>query len=188
MPLNKETNWIKWVQNCYIGFIWTKFIHKSDFISADITDSIYWLSYYPSLSVIDLSESTRRYPVSSHSALVYPSVVVHKRTSLKCSFLLWKSPAYLARLTWMVCLVVWVLWRINLCRLFNAKFCLYVYTFNQRFRNEYLVGKIFYKQDFIFFFFFTWLSSFNSSYFFVQPCLSQEGQNVIYFDVFEQFG
>ena len=37
----------------------------------------------------------------------------------------------------------------NLCRLFNAKFCLYVYTFNQWFLNEYLVGKIFYKQDFI---------------------------------------
>ena len=31
----------------------------------------------------------------------------------------------------------------------------------------------------------TWLTSFNSSYSFVQPCLSQEGQNVIYFDVFE---
>ena len=42
---------------------------------------------------------------------------------------------------------VWVLWRINLCRLF--KFCLYVYTFNQKYLNEYLVGKIFYKQDFI---------------------------------------
>ena len=38
-------------------------------------------------------------------------------------------------------LVVWVLWRINLCRLFNAKFCLYVYTFNQRFLNEYLGKK-----------------------------------------------
>ena len=36
-----------------------------------------------------------------------------------------------------VWLVVWVLWCINLCRLFNAKFCLYVYTFNQRFLNEY---------------------------------------------------
>ena len=44
--------------------------------------------------------------------------------------------------------VGWVLWHINLCKLFNAKFCLYVYTFNQRFLNEYL-GKIFYKQDFI---------------------------------------
>ena len=31
--------------------------------------------------------------------------------------------------------------------LFNAKFCLYVHTFNQRFLNEYLLGKIFYKQD-----------------------------------------
>ena len=47
------------------------------------------------------------------------------------------------------CLVVWVLWRINLCKLFNGKFCLYVLTFNQRFLNEYLVGKIFYEQDFI---------------------------------------
>ena len=42
-------------------------------------------------------------------------------------------------------LVVWVLWRINLCRLFNPKFCLYIYI---PFTNEYLVGKIFYKQDF----------------------------------------
>ena len=42
-------------------------------------------------------------------------------------------------------LVVWVLWRINLCRLFNDKFCLYIYI---PFTNEYLVGKIFYKQDF----------------------------------------
>ena len=33
----------------------------------------------------------------------------------------------------------------------------------------------------------TRLISFNSSYFFVQPYFSQEGQNVIYFDVFEQF-
>ena len=46
-------------------------------------------------------------------------------------------------------LVVRVLWFINLCRLFNAKFCLYVYTFNQRFLNEYSAGKIFYGQDFI---------------------------------------
>ena len=45
--------------------------------------------------------------------------------------------------------VGWVLWHINLCRLFNTKFCLYVYTFNQRFLNEYLLVKIFYKEDFI---------------------------------------
>ena len=32
----------------------------------------------------------------------------------------------------------------------------------------------------------TWVTSCNSSYFFVKPCFSQEGQNVIYFDVFEQ--
>ena len=50
------------------------------------------------------------------------------------------------------------------------------------FTNEYLVGKIFYKLDF------TCLHMINQSYFFVQPCFSQEGQNVIYFDVFEQFG
>ena len=47
-------------------------------------------------------------------------------------------------------LVGWVLWRINLCRLFNAKFCLYVYTLNQRFLIKYLDGNIFYEQDFIF--------------------------------------
>ena len=46
-------------------------------------------------------------------------------------------------------LVGWVLWRINLCKLFNAKFYLYAYTFNQRFLKEYFVGKIFYEQDFI---------------------------------------
>ena len=47
--------------------------------------------------------------------------------------------------SWLVgWLVVWVLWRINLCRLLNPKFCLYVYTFNQRFLKESLVGKIFY--------------------------------------------
>ena len=42
-------------------------------------------------------------------------------------------------------LIVWVLWRIKLCRLFNAKFCLYVYTLSLRFLNTYLVGKIFDK-------------------------------------------
>ena len=41
-------------------------------------------------------------------------------------------------------LVGWVLRRINLCRLFNAKFCLRVYIFNQSFLNEYLEDKIFY--------------------------------------------
>ena len=49
-------------------------------------------------------------------------------------------------------IVGWLFWdlcRINLCRLFNAKLCLYVYTVNQRFLTEYLVGKIFYSQDFI---------------------------------------
>ena len=45
-------------------------------------------------------------------------------------------------------LVVWGLWCINLYRLFNAKFCLYVYTFNQRFMNKYLVNFL-YEQDFI---------------------------------------
>ena len=45
-------------------------------------------------------------------------------------------------------LVAWFLWCINRCRLFNAKFYLYVFTFNQGFLNEYLVGKIFYGQDF----------------------------------------
>ena len=82
-------------------------------------------------------------------------------------------------------LVVWGLWRINLCTLFNAKFCLYVYTFNERFLNEYLgnrfsIGRI----SFVC----TRLTSFNSSYFFVQPCLSQEAQDVIYFYFFEQYG
>ena len=34
----------------------------------------------------------------------------------------------------------------------------------------------------------TRLTSFKLSYFLVQLCLSQEGQNVIYFDVLEQIG
>ena len=79
-------------------------------------------------------------------------------------------------------LVVWVLWRINPCRLFNAKFCLYIYIYIP-FTNEYL-SKIFYEQDF------TCLHVINQFYFvifFVLPCFSQEGQNVIDFDVFEQF-
>ena len=46
-------------------------------------------------------------------------------------------------------LVGWFFGHINLCRLFNTKFCLYVYTFNRRFLNDYLVGKFFYKQNFI---------------------------------------
>ena len=53
----------------------------------------------------------------------------------------------LCRKNWL--LVVWVLWHTNLCRLFNAKFSLYVYTFNQIFLNEYLVGKIIYERYFV---------------------------------------
>ena len=54
---------------------------------------------------------------------------------------------------------------------------MYIHS-NQRFLNEYLVGKTFYKQDFICLYM---IISFNSSYFFVQPCLSQEGQNILTF-------
>ena len=40
-------------------------------------------------------------------------------------------------------IVGWILWHINLCRLFNVKFCSYVYTFNLRFLNEYWIDKNF---------------------------------------------
>ena len=80
-------------------------------------------------------------------------------------------------------LVVWVLWHINLCRLFNDKFCLYEYTFKLRFLNEYLVGKIFDKQDFICL---QTINRFQFVIFLVQYCLSQKGQNLIHFDNLEQ--
>ena len=60
---------------------------------------------------------------------------------------------------------------------------LYGYTISLRFVNEYLVGKIFDQQDFICL---HMVNRFPSVIFLVQPCLSQEGQNVIYFDVLEQ--
>ena len=74
---------------------------------------------------------------------------------------------------------------INLCRLFKAKFCLYIYiyTFNLRFLDEYFVGKIFDKQDFVYLHTIEW---FQLIMFLVQPCLSQERQNIIHFDVVEQ--
>ena len=47
-------------------------------------------------------------------------------------------------------LVVWVLWHINLCGSFNAKFCLYIHTYSTKdFKTNIKVGKIFYLQDFI---------------------------------------
>ena len=55
--------------------------------------------------------------------------------------------AYITMGKW---LVAWVLWHVKLCWLFNAKFCLYVHTFNLTFLNEYFVDKIFDKQDFLF--------------------------------------
>ena len=44
----------------------------------------------------------------------------------------WVNKTWFGWFGWLVGLV---LWRINLCRLFNAKFCLYIDTFNQRFLN-----------------------------------------------------
>ena len=42
-------------------------------------------------------------------------------------------------------LVVWVLWHINLCSSFNAKFCLYIHTYSTKdFKTNIKVGKIFY--------------------------------------------
>ena len=48
-------------------------------------------------------------------------------------------------------LVVWVLWHINLRRLFNAKFSLYIYIYiyNLRFLNEYFADNDLDKQDLI---------------------------------------
>ena len=46
-------------------------------------------------------------------------------------------------------LVVWVLWHINICRSFNAKFCLYIHTYSTKdFKTNIKVGKIFYLQDY----------------------------------------
>ena len=47
-------------------------------------------------------------------------------------------------------LVVWVLWHINPCRSFNAKFCLYIHTYSTKdFKTNIKVGRIFYLQDFL---------------------------------------
>ena len=56
-------------------------------------------------------------------------------------------------------------------------------VFNLRFLNEYFVHKILDKQDFICSHTIKW---FQFIIFFVSPYLSQEGQNVIHFDVLEQ--
>ena len=67
-------------------------------------------------------------------------------------------------------MVVWVLWHINLCRSFNAKFCLYIHTYSTKdFKTNFKVGRIFYLQDF---FVCTRLTSFKLSYFLVQLSLS----------------
>ena len=42
-------------------------------------------------------------------------------------------------------LIVWVLWHINPCRSFNAKFCQYIHTYSTKdFKTNIKVGKIFY--------------------------------------------
>ena len=47
-------------------------------------------------------------------------------------------------------LVIWILWHTNLCRSFNAKFCLYIHTYSTKdFKTNIKVGRIFYLQDFI---------------------------------------
>ena len=60
---------------------------------------------------------------------------------------------------------------------------MYVYTFDLRFQNKYLVDKISDKQDFICL---HTINRFQFIIFLVQPCLSQEELNVIYLNVLEQ--
>ena len=85
---------------------------------------------HSSLSFIALGRSSGQQPVSSHSCWMYvragrpafarPCVGIHKSTSLmSSSLLLQQCPACLVRL-----------WHINHCRLFNAKFSLYIYIKN----------------------------------------------------------
>ena len=75
------------------------------------------LSRYSSLSFIALGRSSGQHPVSSHSCWMYvragrpafarPCVGVHKSTSLmSSSLLLQQCPACLARLTWIVFVIV----------------------------------------------------------------------------------
>ena len=55
---------------------------------------------------------------------------------------------FINRRSW---LVGWLFfWHINLCRSFNAKFCLYIHTYSTKdFKTNIKVGRIFYLQDFI---------------------------------------
>ena len=78
-------------------------------------------------------------------------------------------------------LVVWVSWHINLQRLINARFCLYIYL-TEDFKANTLCITFKISRTFVC----TRLNGFNSSYFGVQPSLSQERLNVIYFDFLEQ--
>ena len=59
----------------------------------------------------------------------------------------------------------------------------YIYVFNWRFLNKYFVDNILDKQDLICLHTIKW---FQFIIFFVQPCLPQEGQNVIHFDILKQ--
>ena len=79
-------------------------------------------------------------------------------------------------------LVGYVLWHINPCMLFIAKFCLYVYIHVQPKISKRILMKVKFSKSRISFLC-TRLTIFNKSYFLVQLCLSQEGQNVIYFNV-----
>ena len=66
---------------------------------------------------------------------------------------------------------------------YSTKFVyIYIYIYNQSFLSEYFVDNIFDKQDFIYLHTIKW---FQFTIFLVQPCLSQERQNVIHFDIVE---
>ena len=69
-----------------------------------------------------------------------------------------------------------VLWHINLQRLFNANYIyIYIYTFSQRFLNEYFVDNVLDKQDRKCLHRIKW---FQFIIFLVQSCLSQDWHNV----------
>ena len=77
---------------------------------------------------------------------------------LMLNWIVWNRTVYLYKM------VGWVLCHINLCWLFNAKFCVCIYVQPKIFK--YIVGKIFDKRDFICL---HTINRFNSSYFWYNP-------------------
>ena len=67
----------------------------------------------------------------------------------------------------------------------NSLLYIYIYIYDQIFQNEYFVYNVLNKQDLICL---QMIKSFQFIIFLVQPCLSQEGQNVFHFDILKQIG